>query len=53
MKEETQVSEEITPSVSEPIEEPHGINFCPVCGEKIPDNEAKFCPGCGYNLKSE
>jgi hypothetical protein len=48
-----QASVEITPTVSEPIEEPHPVNFCPVCGEKIPDVGAKFCPGCGYNLKSE
>ncbi len=53
VKEEPPVREEIAPIVSEPIEVPHGINFCPVCGEKIPDLEAKFCPGCGYNLKSE
>ncbi|MFW9972874.1 MAG: zinc ribbon domain-containing protein, partial [Candidatus Odinarchaeota archaeon] len=53
VKEAPLVSEAITSSVSEPMEEPHGINFCPVCGEKIPDPEAKFCPGCGYNLKSE
>ncbi|MFX1380355.1 MAG: zinc ribbon domain-containing protein [Promethearchaeota archaeon] len=50
---QSKVSEEIAPPVSQPIEEPHGINFCPVCGEKIPEAEAKFCPGCGYNLKSE
>jgi hypothetical protein len=53
VKEEPQISEEVTPPVSEPIEEPQAVNFCPVCGEKIPDAEAKFCPGCGYNLKSE
>jgi hypothetical protein len=53
VKEEPEITEEIAPTISEPIEEPHAVNFCPVCGEKIPDPEAKFCPGCGYNLKSE
>jgi len=52
-KEEPKVSEVITPQVSQPTQEPYDVNFCPVCGEKIPDAEAKFCPGCGYNLKSE
>ncbi|MFX0040577.1 MAG: zinc ribbon domain-containing protein [Promethearchaeota archaeon] len=53
VKEEPQIGEVIQPLVSEPVEELHAVNFCPVCGEKIPDTEAKFCPGCGYNLKSE
>jgi len=53
VKEEPSVSEEIAPPVSVPIEEPHGVNFCPACGEKIPNADAKFCPGCGYDLKSD
>ncbi|MFW9821031.1 MAG: zinc ribbon domain-containing protein [Candidatus Thorarchaeota archaeon] len=51
-QEEPQVAQQITPPVSESIEEPQLVNFCPVCGEKVPDADAKFCPGCGYNLKS-
>ncbi|MFX0023914.1 MAG: zinc-ribbon domain-containing protein [Candidatus Hermodarchaeota archaeon] len=53
VKEEPQIPEEVVPLVSESVEEPHMVNFCAVCGEKIPDAEAKFCPGCGYNLKSD
>jgi hypothetical protein len=53
VEEKPEITEEVPPPVSEPVEEPHIVNFCPVCGEKIPDAEAKFCPGCGYNLKSE
>ncbi len=48
-----EITEKVPPPVSKPVEEPQMVNFCPVCGEKIPDAEAKFCPGCGYNLKSE
>ncbi|MFX0145141.1 MAG: zinc ribbon domain-containing protein [Candidatus Hodarchaeota archaeon] len=53
MKEEPKVSEVLEPPVYESIETPQTVNFCPVCGEKVPDAEAKFCPGCGYNLKSD
>ena len=53
VKEEHKIMEEVTLPASEPVVEHHIVNFCPVCGEKVPDIEAKFCPGCGYNLKSE
>ena len=37
-------SAESVPSDDEPK-----INFCPYCGEKLPENE-KICPGCGKNI---
>jgi hypothetical protein len=53
VRQEPKIMEEVTLTASEPVVKTHMVNFCPVCGEKIPDIEAKFCPGCGYNLKSE
>ncbi|MFX1391199.1 MAG: zinc ribbon domain-containing protein [Promethearchaeota archaeon] len=51
-KEEPTPSEEVVAPAPISAEEAPGINFCPVCGEKIPDLDAKYCPGCGTDLKS-
>jgi hypothetical protein len=52
LKEEPTPSEELPTPTTIATEEAPSVNFCPVCGEKISDLEAKYCPGCGTDLKS-